>query len=258
MISNSGSDENGRYNSGAAGDQTGREWRIIPWYKRPWTCVLRHPDPEVRDLIATLAEQGARNDKIGYDQYERWTFWAELKKVGYYPKNIYSKCEADCSSGVISIVWAVGYLLNRSDLKSINAVNTFTMRKAFREAGFQILTDKKYLDSDKWLLRGDILLNDNHHTATNLTNGANVPEDDEMFTNEDWKKYQKRYENETAKMGAAEGWQQNAQKFVKEKEISDGNSPQCPAPRVQIWGMLFKFYGVIIKEVKQLIKEAIG
>ena len=120
MISNSGSDEHGRYNSGAAGDQTGREWRIIPWYKRPWKCVLRHPDPEVRELIATMAEQGAQNDKIGYDQYERWTFWAELKKVGYYPKNIYSKCEADCSSGVISIVWAVGYILNRAGISRKN------------------------------------------------------------------------------------------------------------------------------------------
>ena len=256
MISNSGSDEHGRYNSGASGDQTGREWRIIPWYKRPWKCVLRHPDPEVRDLIATLAEQGAHNDKIGYDQYERWTFWAELKKVGYYPKNIYSKCEADCSSGVISIVWAVGYILNRSDLKSVNAVNTFTMRKAFREAGFQVLTYEKYLDSDKYLRRGDILLKDDHHTAINLTNGAKEPEDDEMSYSQ-FLEYQKQYEKDRAEMGAAEGWQQNAQAFVRDKGISDGNSPQCPAPRVQIWGMLFKFYGVIIADVKQLIREAI-
>lgn len=51
-ISNSGSDERGSYSGGAAGDQTGREWSIVNWYSRPWTCVLRHPDPKVRELIA--------------------------------------------------------------------------------------------------------------------------------------------------------------------------------------------------------------
>lgn len=256
MIANSGSDERGQYHGGSAGDQTGREWRIISWYDRPWKCILRHPDPEVREMLADLATQGAQNDYIGYDQYERWTFWTQLKKAGYLPKNIYTKCEADCSSGIISITWAIGYLLNRSELKAVNAVNTFTMRDAYREAGFQVLTDKKYLNSDKYLLRGDILLNDDHHTALNLTRGANVPEEDEMSYSQ-WKEYQKKYEEETAKKGAAVGWQQNAQNFVREKGISDGNSPQCPAPRVQIWGMMVKFYEVIIKEVKQLIREAV-
>lgn len=39
-------------------------------------------------------------------------------------------------------------------------------------AGFEVLTDKKYLTSDAYLLEGDILLNDGAHVATNLTNGA--------------------------------------------------------------------------------------
>ena len=111
MIANSGSDERGSYSGGAAGDQTGKEWRIINWYNRPWNCVLRHPDASVRELIAQLAEEGANNNLIGYDQHERWTFWNQLKTVGYHPKNIKKKCEADCSAGVISIVWAVGHLL---------------------------------------------------------------------------------------------------------------------------------------------------
>ena len=82
------------------------------------------------------------------------------------------------------------------------------------------------------------------------------PEDDEMSYSQ-FLEYQKQYEKDRAEMGAAEGWQQKAQAFVRDKGISDGNSPQCPAPRVQIWGMLFKFYGVIIADVKQLIREAI-
>ena len=43
-ISNSGSDENGAYSGGQAGDQTGKEWRMRDWYNRPWTCVLRYPE----------------------------------------------------------------------------------------------------------------------------------------------------------------------------------------------------------------------
>ena len=49
MISNCGHDENGKYHSGKAGDQTGGEWTVRTWYSRPWTSVLRHPDKEVRE-----------------------------------------------------------------------------------------------------------------------------------------------------------------------------------------------------------------
>ena len=185
MIANSGSDEYGKYSGGSAGDQTGKEWRIIPWYNRPWNCVLRHPDPAVREKIATLAEQGANNNLIGYDQYERWTFWNQLKKVGYYPVNINTKCEADCSAGVISITWAVGYLLDLYKLKQLNATYTGNMRSGFRSAGFSVLTEGKYLTSDKYLMRGDILLNDAHHTAINLTTGIGVKVEVEDLTREE-------------------------------------------------------------------------
>ena len=185
MIANSGSDENGRYSGGAAGDQTGKEWRIINWYNRPWNCVLRHPDQRVRELIAQLATEGANNNLIGYDQYERWTFWNQLKQVGYYPKNIKTKCEADCSAGVISITWAVGYLLDLYKLRQLNATYTGNMRQGFRSAGFEVLTESKYLNSDSYLMRGDILLNDAHHTAINLTTGNKVVVEVEDLTREE-------------------------------------------------------------------------
>ena len=52
------------------------------------------------------------------------------------------------------------------------ACYTGNLRKALKKAGFEVLTDKKYLTSDAYLLEGDILLNDGAHVATNLTNGA--------------------------------------------------------------------------------------
>ena len=177
MISNSGKDENGKYSSGKAGDQTGKEWHIIEWYNRPWNCVLRHPKEEVRQLIADMARAAAKNNHIGYDQGQRTTFWDELKKAKYKVNDIKKDCEADCSAGVCSIVKAVGYRKNITKLKNIPITTTHYMRKEFKAAGFEVLTDSKYLTSDDYLLPGDILLNDQHHTATNLDKGKKVKDE---------------------------------------------------------------------------------
>lgn len=171
MISNSGKDENRKYHGGVAGDQGG-EWNIINWYNRPWNCILRHPDVKVRAKIAELARKSALNNMIGYDQYQRNTFWTQLQMVNYDPSKIKTPCEADCSAGVIAITKAVGYLLGINALKNVNATYTGNMRTGFRNAGFEVLTASKYLTSDAYLLSGDILLNDNAHTAINLDNGS--------------------------------------------------------------------------------------
>lgn len=82
-------------------------------------------------------------------------------------------CEADCSSGVAAIVKGAGYRLKNEKLKNVStACYTGNLRAALKAAGFEVLTDKKYLTSDAYLLEGDILLNDGAHVATNLTNGA--------------------------------------------------------------------------------------
>lgn len=172
MISNSGHDENGRYSGGVAGDQTGTEWQVIPWYNRPWNCVLRHPEAGVRKLLAQLAKEAANNNKIGYDQNQRETFWAQLQKVGYYPSKITVNCEADCSAGVCAIVRAAGYLLGNTKLQKHSGTYTGNMRTALKAAGFEVLTASKYLTSGDYLLTGDILLNDGAHTATVVSDGA--------------------------------------------------------------------------------------
>lgn len=174
MISNSGSDEHGNYHGGQAGDQTGGEWNIRSWYSRPWNCVLRYPVASVRKKIAELARKAANNNKIGYDQWQRMTYWTQLQKVNYDPSKIKTACEADCSAGVIANVWAVGYIFNIGALKNLSATYTGNMRSAFKAAGFEVLTASKYLTSDKYLLEGDILLNDVHHTCTNLDDGSAV------------------------------------------------------------------------------------
>lgn len=171
-ISNSGSDENGNYKNGKAGDQNGREWCIRDWYNRPWNCVLRHPLAEVRACIATLAYKAAQNDNIGYDQNQRDSYGVALAKVGYDPSKITTPVESDCSKGVIDNAKAAGYILGMPELQRLEATYTGNMRAGFAKAGFIVLTESKYLTSGDYLLAGDIVLNDAHHTATVVTNGA--------------------------------------------------------------------------------------
>lgn len=175
-ISNSGSDENGNIKGGKAGDQSGKEWQLRSWYKRPWTCVLRFPDIIVGTLIAQLGIDAALNDKIGYDQGQRDSFWREVQKVGYMPAKIKTACEEDCTAGVNGIVHCAAYLLDIPALKKIpeTGVRSSNMRKLFKAAGFEVLTDSKYLKNGDYLLPGDILLYDNHHGATNVTCGKKV------------------------------------------------------------------------------------
>lgn len=175
MISNCGHDERGKYTGGAAGDQTGTEWEIRSWYNRPWNCVLRHPDRKVGNMLAELGRAAAKNNLVGYDQGQRGTYWQHLKASNYDPAQITVKCEADCSSGVAANVKAAGYRLGIKALQNVSAdCYTGNLRAALKAAGFEVLTASKYLTSDAYLLPGDILLYEGHHTATNLDTGSKV------------------------------------------------------------------------------------
>ena len=48
------------------------------------------------------------------------------------------------------------------------------MRSGLTAAGFACLTESKYLTSSAYLVAGDVLLNDKHHTATAVTNGVSA------------------------------------------------------------------------------------
>ena len=150
-ISNCGHDEKGKYSGGAAGDQTGTEYQVRSWYNRPWLCVLRHPDAKVRQTLATTAKNAAENNYIGYDQSQRITYYVELKAVKWKPENIKKKCEADCSSSTVANVIATGHQLGMEKLQNVNPnCTTANLRAALKAAGFEVLTDSKYLTSDNY------------------------------------------------------------------------------------------------------------
>lgn len=174
-IANSGGDSKGGISGDKAGDQNGKEWQLRSWYSRPWTHVLRHPDPRVRRLIAELGIEGALNNLIGYDQGRRGTFWAQLKVSGYRPANIKVACEEDCSAGVASIIKAVGFLLGITALQNVSSSNNSrTILDALKKAGFEVFTASKYTKGYQYLLPGDVLLYNQHHVAINVTRGKNA------------------------------------------------------------------------------------
>lgn len=176
-IANSGKDENGAYHGGKAGDQSGHEAELKKWYNRPWTVVLRYPNQAVALKIAELSIAMCLNDKVGYDQDQRGTYWQQLKAAGYDPSKITTACEEDCTAGVSANVKGTGALMGIKALENLPLCTSRNMRQEFVKAGFVALTASKYLTSPNYLLPGDILLYESHHAACNITIGSKVRED---------------------------------------------------------------------------------
>ena len=172
LIGHSSIDENGKARGGAAGDQNGKEVCKRNWYSASWDVVLRCTDPIITEKMAVACEQACDNDCIGYDQNQRNTLNTEAKKVGYDLSKITTHCECDCSS-LMCICAIAGGIPESALYKGNNMRTTSNMREAFKATGkFEALTDSKYLTSDIYLKRGDILVNEGSHTIMVLGEGA--------------------------------------------------------------------------------------
>lgn len=185
MIANCGSDERHKYHGGASGDQTGTEYRVIKWYNRPWNYVLRPKSRTVGNKLAQISRQAAENNKIGYDQYQRLTYFDALSKADWNPSKITTKCETDCTASTAANVIATGHQLGIKPLQEVSpSLYSGNIRKGLMATGeFETLTASKYLTSDKYLLPGDILLYENHHAAVNLDTGSSTTSSTSTSTN---------------------------------------------------------------------------
>lgn len=163
-------DENGKTTGGIGGDQTGKEVVIRNWYNKPWNVVLRPKSATVAELSAKACEAACANPNVGYDQGERNTLYAKAKAADFDLSAV-GACECDCSSLMHVCAIAGGANLTYGS----NGYTTRTMVKAFVASGdYEKLTDSKYLDSDKYLKRGDILVKEGSHTVMALDNGSGV------------------------------------------------------------------------------------
>lgn len=163
-------DENGKANSGTAGDQNGKEVVVRDWYSKPWNVLLRPTSSTLAEKSAQACEAACANANIGYDQYQRNTLYAKAKAVGFDLSKV-DACECDCSSLMHVCAIAGGAALEYGS----NGYTTRTMVKAFTESGDYLkLTGSEYLTSSKLLKRGDILVKEGSHTVMVLDNGSGV------------------------------------------------------------------------------------
>lgn len=158
-------DERGGYSGGLAGDQDGKEVSVRGWYNRPWNKVLRPKNPDKAEKIAAAMEKACKNNCIGYDQSQRTTLYSLAKSNGWKIEDVKTQCETDCSALVAVCVNAAGIKVS-GDIYTGNEANAL-----LRTGEFELLSAPKYLLSDEYLKRGDILLYEFHHTAIALQDG---------------------------------------------------------------------------------------
>lgn len=170
-------DERGKAAGGAGGDQTGKEVTVRSWYKGGWHTVLRPKSAALAEKSAKACEDACANKNIGYDQHGRNTLHSKAEAAEYDLSKIDTPCECDCSSlmHVCAIAGGAKLSYGSNGCTTRNMVSTFVASVDYIK-----LTDSKYLTSDDYLLRGDILVKDGH-TVMVLENGAkaqNVPYSD--------------------------------------------------------------------------------
>lgn len=161
--------ELGKTSGGKAGDNNTREVCFSTLPKKNWSFVLRAKDKDIAEKIAKYCEDGCRNDHIGYSQPHRMTLRTQAKLVGMDLSRIKTDCECDCSSFVSVCCECAGIPIPYA---SNNAPTTSTLKSSFMNTGyFDLLTDNKYLQNDKYLKRGDIINAIGSHVVIILEDG---------------------------------------------------------------------------------------
>ena len=159
-------DEKGGAHGGVAGDQTGNELSVRPYYihSKGWR-VFRPLDPEKGLVIAQTAKAACDNPKIGYDQWQRLTLYNEAQKVGFDVSKVAVPCETDCSALVRVCCAAAGIDVRNFDTSSEASALMATGQ-------FEELTEAKYTRSSDYLRPGDILVTAvKGHTETCISYG---------------------------------------------------------------------------------------
>ena len=164
------SDENNAAYGGKAGDQKGgREVSTQTWYEheKGWR-VFRAKDVKKALVIGEQMAKACANDKIGYDQWERYDLFAEAKKVGFDLGKVNVPTECDCSELVRCCCAAAGIMnLPTSGFRTTNMPTNLLNSGHFIE-----LKGDKYTGSSAYLGMGDILVTKTQgHTVVVLNYG---------------------------------------------------------------------------------------
>lgn len=168
-IGNAVGDEHGKARGGEAGDQTGKELRIQPWYlnKKGWR-VFRPKSPETAQKLVYDMKAACENSNIGYDQSQRNTLYNASKPYGFDCAQVDTPCECDCSSLVRVCVLYSGI--------KVNDFNTTSEPARLLATGeFEEMVGEEYTDSPNKLSAGMILCTKvKGHTAIVLNDGPDA------------------------------------------------------------------------------------
>lgn len=169
IIGHASINEKGSVSGGAPGDQTGVEVCKRSWYDKNWDAILRPKKYKLALNMVKICADIIANDHVGYDQPGRNTLYFYMKDKKFDTSRIDRTLSVDCSSFMTYCAIAAGvYKLNYKE----NAPTTRNMVKIFLQTGeFEGITDPKYLETDKYLEKGDILVSIGHHTVMALSNG---------------------------------------------------------------------------------------
>lgn len=155
--------------TGTPGDSTGREVYTCGWYDGGWKYMALHPDAAVRNRHAAAVEAACANNNVGYGWNDRNSLNAQARAVGYDLSKV-GPCNCDCSSlqnvaAVASGAPGVSYGSNGWTTADSS------MLAALQAAGYLIVTDKSFLKSESFCVRGAIYVSEGH-TVCGLSNGA--------------------------------------------------------------------------------------
>ena len=151
-------DERGKASGGKAGDQTGREVKIAPWYNFGQDVVIRFKDGKLAKEAAECMEWLCKTDYVGYNQApgKRTSAYNALKKLKWKYKKLKTKSETDCSQLIATVLNCIGVKVNPN-------IWTGNMVAALKATG-------KF----KYIQTGDIMLNQAKHVIMALEDGPMV------------------------------------------------------------------------------------
>lgn len=163
--------EFGDIQGGMAGDQTGKECAIENWYlhKSGWV-IVRCKDERKRKLIAQDMVYLCDNDLIGYDQPKDQTLYQIAQRFGFDCSLVDRACDTDCARAVRVCVKYAG--IDCADFYTATLIETLE-----KTGEFEVIRDKKYTETDKYLKVGDILCTPvKGHTVVVVSTGENEME----------------------------------------------------------------------------------
>lgn len=152
----------------APGDTTGKEVARYKWSyssssksANNWTYVLRFKDPGKAEITAKTMEDICDNDYVGYDNrtYKSCvSLFNVAKNNGWDCASIDSYVTTACSNAIAVCVYATGERASCSDgaIASANALGLYKYLSAM--SCFNIYSSSKYVTSDAYLERGDIVI----------------------------------------------------------------------------------------------------